>query len=101
MDGNTAVATVSTETDASKSGAAKKKDNVVKLVPRTKPEPKKPTGKDAKKITLLVKENPARKGTNRAKLWGKLKTGMTVAAAREAGVPARFLKKMVKAKNLK
>ena len=54
-----------------------------------------------KKITLVTKECPARKGSNRAKLWAKLKSGMTLAEAREAGIPLRYLKKMAKGKHLK
>jgi hypothetical protein len=71
--------------------------------PAKKPaaEKKAAPAKGGKKIQLLAKECPARKGTNRAKLWAKLKNGMSPDAAREAGVPARFLKKMVKNGHLK
>ena len=59
-----------------------------------------PKTKTGKKITILAKECPVRKGTNRAKFWAKLKSGMTMAAAKEANVPVRFIKKMAKAKHL-
>lgn len=58
---------------------------------------KKPT-KSGKKITVLAKQCPVRKGTNRARYWSRLKTGVTTG---EVDVPIRFIKKMAKAGHLK
>lgn len=40
------------------------------------------------KVRLLTKENPHREGTRLHKLWSLYKTGMTVQAALDAGIPA-------------
>lgn len=58
---------------------------------------KKPT-KSGKKITLVAKTCPVRKGTERAKYWSRLKTGLTTG---EVDAPLRFIKKMAKAGHLK
>jgi hypothetical protein len=97
-----------TETAVQSENKDEGKSNVVKLeTAKRKPakaaklETKKATPKSGKKITKLAKECPVRKGSNRAKWWNLLKNGMTTGEASEAGVPARFIKKMVKAKHLK
>lgn len=47
---------------------------------------KRPKLADDKKIRVLVKENPKRKGTAGAKRFALYRSGMTVAAALKAGV---------------
>ncbi len=85
--------------------AAATKTATKKSPAKKKPAAKKAAGKTSKKaaqkISAMTKECPARKGSKRAKLWSKLKNGMTLADAREAGVPSRFIKKMAKSENLK
>jgi hypothetical protein len=66
--------------------------------PAKKAAPKKAPAKSGKKITLVAKECPVRKGTSRAKFWAKLKTGLTTG---EVDVPLRFIKKMAKAGHIK
>jgi hypothetical protein len=61
----------------------------------------KPKDGDSKKVTILAKECPARKGTSRAKFWAKLSNNMTIGEVRGAGIPARFLKKMKAAGHIK
>jgi hypothetical protein len=78
---------------------------VAKTEPKATP-PKVETKADVKapkspKITLLAKECPSKKGTNRAKRWSKLENGMTVAEAREEGVPSSYLNRMADAGHLK
>lgn len=49
-------------------------------------KPAKRRFRDDQKIRVLVKENPKRKGTGGAKRFALYRSGMTVAAALEAGV---------------
>ena len=60
-----------------------------------------PSKEDSKKITLLAKKCPSKAGTNRAKRWAKLKNGMTLATALEAGIPRSYLNRMATGKHLK
>jgi len=62
---------------------------------------KKVAAKKVAKIVLVAKTCPSKPGTIRAKRWALLKTGMTVVAAKAAGIPAVFLKKMAKKGALK
>ncbi len=87
-------------TKVEKTKAPAKKTTAKKAAPVKETKETKPTGKMAKKITILAKECPVRKGTNRAKFWAKLKNGMTLAAIKDANVPLRFVGKMVRAKHL-
>lgn len=67
-------------TEASKKPATKK-------VAKKKAETKKAEPKiDSRKITVLVEENPKKKGSEAHKRFGKYKTGMTVTEALAAGV---------------
>jgi len=60
------------------------------------------TRRDANaKITLLVKENPKRKGTESCKRYDKYKSGMTVAEALKAGITPADLSYDVKHGNIK
>jgi hypothetical protein len=52
-------------------------------------------------ITLVASSNPCRKGTKRAKWWGKLTDGMTTAEALQHGVRRKFLRNMRKAGYIK
>jgi hypothetical protein len=109
----------STTTKPTKKASPPKKVKDVAPVPQTEPKatppkaepkvspPKAETKADGKaapkspKITLLAKECPSKKGTNRAKRWSKLENGMTVAEAREEGVPSSYLNRMADAGHLK
>ena len=64
-----------------------------------KPGPK-GTFEAADKIKVLAKENPYREGTKGAGWFGAYKTGMTVQAAMEAGVPRHHLRFDMKHKNI-
>ena len=94
----TTEATANTEPKVKKTTT--KKAPTKKVEAKVEAPTKKVTGKMAKKITLIAKECPARKGTNRAKFWAKLKNGMTLDAAKDANVPLRFIGKMVRAKHI-
>jgi hypothetical protein len=52
-------------------------------------------------ITLIAKSCPSKSGTVRAKRWAKLKSGMSVGEANDAGVPSIYLKRMVAAGHVK
>ena len=54
-----------------------------------------------KTITRLAESCPSKVGTVRAQRWAKLKSGMTVAEALAAQVPAGYLKRMEAAGHLK
>jgi hypothetical protein len=77
-----------------------------KPAPKKKAAPKKAAAKkpararlsDESKITVLAKENPRRAGTDRAKQFAKYKTGMTVAAAKQAGITAGAIRRDVSRK---
>jgi hypothetical protein len=53
------------------------------------------------KITLLVKENPKRKGTKEAKRFDKYRNGMSVAQAYEVGMNALNLSRDIERKCIK
>ena len=102
MEASTATATIvdldkaRADKDEAKAKATVKKTTAKAATPKVTKAVAivKPKAGDGKKITIVAKENPTRKGTNRAKFWAKLKTGMTIGEVRAAGIPARFIKKM-------
>ena len=53
------------------------------------------------KITLLVKDNPKRKGTKEAKRFDKYRNGMTIAQAYEAGMNSLNLTRDIERKCIK
>ena len=84
---------------SAKKAAPAKAAKVVKTNGGAKPGPK-GTFEAADKIKVLAKENPYREGTKGAGWFGAYKTGMTVQAAMEAGVPRHHLRFDMKHKNI-